>query len=376
MASLSTELITTIEAFKGLRDPWNELVAGMEHAEIFYLWEWNFHYFRCFRPAALPLIAIVRDSSGSMVGIAPFCVRDSTRLGCRARVVETIVIEIADYRNIFVRNDAHRLQVVRAVFDCLREHAGAWDVIDIGQLCSRDPTTVHVINVARGYADWTVRSQMLTPVAVRKLKSGHCVENTGQTRQIRNRRKALVQRGFLLRIGCSDFAAYWPDFTELHRQTWPSSPFHLPHGRRFFDELIDSTGMRGKFEFSVAEFNGRPVAMHFGFVDARKVYYYMPVMDRAFRKDRIGAVLLMAMVDHYSATHEVFDFLRGLEEYKNWYTDTLEMNMRVVAYRSASFKAFVYSLQETLRRLAVDLGLPKAAERAARRLFAKSNESA
>ena len=130
--------------------------------------------------------------------------------------------------------------------------------------------------------------------------------------------------------------------------------------------------MRDKIEFSFIEFQGQPVAMHFGFVDARKVYFYMPAMDRAYRQERVGAVLLSAIVDHYTKTHEAFDFLRGMEDYKVWYTDGLDMNMRVVAYRTASFAAFVYNLRESIRRFAVDLGLPKAVAQAARRIMSKA----
>ena len=63
-----------------------------------------------------------------------------------------------------------------------------------------------------------------------------------------------------------------------------------------------------------------------------------------------------------------------MEDYKVWYTDGLDMNMRVVAYRTASFAAFIYNLRESIRRFAVDLGLPKAVAQAARRIMADHGE--
>ncbi len=100
--------------------------------------------------------------------------------------------------------------------------------------------------------------------------------------------------------------------------------------------------------------------MHFGFVDERKVYYYMVAFDSAFRKDRVGAVLLYAMIEHYRKTHAAFDFLRGIDTYKLWYTDELDVNLRLVIYRSASLAAFAYNLGAVTRRYSVELGLPKA----------------
>ena len=121
MASYSAELVTTLEAFETLKGPWNELVANMECPEIFYLWEWNFLYFRHYRENDRPLIVIVRHSSGRIAAIAPFCVRDVRRFGCLVRVVDTIVAEIGDYRNILVHSAHHRGQVVAAVLGFLHE---------------------------------------------------------------------------------------------------------------------------------------------------------------------------------------------------------------------------------------------------------------
>ena len=371
MASYSAELVTTLEAFEALKDSWNELVANMECPEIFYLWEWNFCYFRHYRESDRLLIVVVRHSSGRIAGIAPFSVRDVRRFGCLARVVDTIVTEIGDYQNILIHSAYHRGQIVKAVLGCLRDRSSDWDVIDISQLCSRDPSTFHIVNVAQAHTDWSVRVQTLTPVAVRNLKAGRVAENTRQLRQIRNRLKTLVKQGYTVHVGLRDITEHWPAFISLHRHAWRTSPLNTPHSRRFFDELTRSEGMQGKMEFSFIEFQGRPVAMHFGFVDNHKVYFYMPAMDRAFRKERVGAALLSAIVDHYTKTHDQFDFLRGMEDYKVWYTDGLDMNIRIVAYRTASFAAFVYNLRESIRRFAVDLGLPKAVAQAGRRVLSK-----
>ena len=368
MSSFRTELVTTPEAFAGLKEPWNALVDKMECPEIFYRWEWNFHYFQNYRTHDRLFILVVWHSSGTIAAIAPFCVRNVRRLGCLARVVDTIVADMADYRNILVHSDYHRGHVVTAVLKCLREQTHRWDVIDISQLCSRDPTTFQIATAAHAYTDWTVRVQMSAPLVVRNLKHGRVVEDGGRLRRVRRQLQILTKQGFHVRIGCADIAELWPAFSLLHRSAWPSSPFHSAQGRAFFDDLIRSDGMRGKIEFSSLEFHGKPVAMHFGFVDSRKVYFYMPTMDRAFRQERVGAVLLSAMVDHYAKTHEVFDFLRGAEDYKAWYTDGLDMNMRIVAHRAASFAAFAYNLPELLHRFAVELGLPKATVQAAGRV--------
>ncbi|MCA0303457.1 MAG: GNAT family N-acetyltransferase [Proteobacteria bacterium] len=371
MSHFTADMVSTLEEFEALRPTWNGLVDEMEFPEIFYSWEWTYHYFQHYHPGDRLQIVLVRHSSGRLAGIAPLRVRETRRLGIRVRVLETIVTDIADYQNILVHPDFHRGRVVGAVLSHLRQIESTWDILDLSQLNSRDPTTFHVLNVAQAHMEWSVRSQMLTPVAVRNLRSGRMTEKKRQVRQIANRLETLQAEGYVVSIGNRDIDAWWPKFSSLHRHAWRESPLNTPHGRRFFEALIHAPGMRDKVELSSVEFEGRTVAMHFGFVDRRKVYYYMPAMDRSFRQERVGAVLLYAIVEHYRGNHEEIDFLRGMEEYKNWYTDDLDMNMRIVVYRTANFRAFMHNLRGALRRFAVDLGLPKAVAQILRRTWTR-----
>lgn len=371
MTHFTADTVSSVEGFEALQKPWNDLVAAMEFSEIFYCWEWTYLYYKHFFPGDRLQIVLVRHSSGRLAGIAPLRVRETRRLGVRIRVLETIVTEIGDYQNVLIHPDFHRGRVVAAVMSHLRQVSDAWDILDLSQLNSRDPTTFHVLNVAQGHMDWSVRAQMLTPVAVRNLRGGRVIEKKRQLRQIGNRLETLQQEGYAVSVGRTDIDALWPTFSSLHRHAWRESPLNTPNGRRFFEALIHAEGMNGRIELSIMEFEGRAVAMHFGFVDRRKVYYYMPAMDRSFRQERVGAVLLYAIVEHYRGTHEEIDFLRGMEEYKNWYTDDLDMNMRVVVYRTANFRAFAHNLREALRRFAVDLGFPKAIAQIVRRAWTR-----
>jgi len=369
--AFSIELIAKADAFEGLRPEWNELVERMACPEIFYSWEWNFHMLRRFRPDDELFVILVRDTSKTIVGIAPFCIRRTRAFGYTVKVVETIVTGLGDYCNIMIRNEDHRGKAVSAILEFLQTNIDLWDVVDISELCSRDSTTIHLLYGAQRHPAWSVRAHVGTPVAVLDFKSNRIAKDEKQIRQIRNRLKTLESRGFKIRIGCDDFGESWPAFCELHRKAWPASPFWDVRGQSFFDDLRLSPGLKGKLEFSIVEFNGRPVAMHFGFVDARKVYFYMPAMDREFRKDRVGSVLLYAMIEHYAKTHAAFDFLRGLEGYKLWYTDELDANFRLVIYRSANLAAFAYNLGGVTRRYAVELGLPKAVAQFARSCLAR-----
>lgn len=359
--AFSLELVTSVEAFERLQADWNELVDAMEFPEIFYRWEWSFLYFRHCRAGDELFIVVARDAPGGRVAaIAPLCLRRTRSFGIGVTVAETIVAGLADYQNFLVRAGVHRGRATRDILDFLSIQVGRWDVLDLQQFCSRDPTTFQIVNAAQARHDLTVRTHIQTPVAVRDLRPGKATENVGQLRRVRIQLDGLQARGVEIRVGCPDFAALWPAFRELHMRAWPGSPLGRENERRFFDALVASEGMRDHLDLSVVLSNGHIAAAHFGFVDASKVYYYMPARDRTFQNERVGAVLLLALVDHYAETRTTFDFMRTLGTYKTWYTDTIDANFRIVIHANSSFRAFAYGLFDVIRRFFVELGLPRA----------------
>lgn len=358
--ALSLELVTSVEAFERLRTEWNELVDAMEFPEIFYRWEWSFLFFRHCRTGDELFVVVARESpAGRISALAPLCLRRARCFGIGVTVAETIVAGLADYQSFLVRTGVHRGRAVTAILDFLDIHADRWDVLDLHQFCSRDPTTFQIVNAAQAHHDWTVRTHMQTPVAVRDLRPGRAAENTGRLHRIRSRLQALPARGFEVRVACSDFDTLWPAFCDLHVRTWPGSPLGREKDRKFFDALVASEGMQAHLDLSVVSSGGRIAAAHFGFTDDRKAYYYMPARDLAFHNDRVGAVLLLALVDHHAKTRTKFDFMRTLGTYKTWYTDSIDMNYRIVVHANASLKALAYGLFDVSRRFLVELGLPR-----------------
>lgn len=372
--SFSTELVSSLEALERLQVEWNDLVDDMDRPEIFYRWEWNFHFYRRCRSGEDLFVVLVRDrASGRLVGIAPLCLRRLRRFGVAIRAVETIVVGVADYQNFLIRSQAHRGKVVTAILNFFEARTASWDVIDLWQFCSRDPTTFQIITNGQLRHDWTVRTHIETAVASRDLRPGRAVEDEGRLRRVRNRMASLRQRGLEIKFNPGDLVERWRIFCELHQRAWTDSPLHDERHRLFFTDLVASDGMKDRSEIALAYLDGRVAAVHFGFVDRDKVFFYMPAMDKSFAPERAGAVLLYALVEHHAKTRTTFDFMRTVPQYKSWYTDWLDVNLRIVIHRNASLAAFAFGLHDVARRFLVELGWPRAI---LRRLTGQSRKSA
>jgi hypothetical protein len=52
--------------------------------------------------------------------------------------------------------------------------------------------------------------------------------------------------------------------------------------------------------------------------------------------------------------------MRTLGAYKTWYTDSIDMNYRIVVHDNANPRAFAYGVFDVSCRFLVELGLPRA----------------
>jgi hypothetical protein len=108
--------------------------------------------------------------------------------------------------------------------------------------------------------------------------------------------------------------AFWDEFLTLHSRRWACQWLQTEPCGLFYDSLWRSLASQDLLECSLLWLEGRAVAGHFGFRDKEKVYYYMPVMDPSFKRQRVGVALLYAMVEHYATSHATFDLMRGRPE--------------------------------------------------------------
>ncbi|MDD3150546.1 MAG: GNAT family N-acetyltransferase [Candidatus Gastranaerophilales bacterium] len=135
---------------------------------------------------------------------------------------------------------------------------------------------------------------------------------------------------------------YIEEFIELHKQRWNGGMFLK---KKNLDNFIKQIFLSCDFTFlsrlSLKNAN-KTVAYHLGFLDSSNNFYsVMPVYNTVYGKISPGKILLYElMTDLFNRGIKKFDFGRGSEPYKNWFS-----NHESVLFNIATYKNIIYYMK-------------------------------
>jgi len=110
-------------------------------------------------------------------------------------------------------------------------------------------------------------------------------------------------------------------FLKAHGLRWPNA-YKAPS---FHKNIIKQGLESGILHYSVLCINEIAAAWHLGFVYLDRFYYYLPAQNEEFDRLSPGKVLLLKCVeDAITRKLQIFDHLRGEENYKAGWTDNKE----------------------------------------------------
>jgi CelD/BcsL family acetyltransferase involved in cellulose biosynthesis len=100
---------------------------------------------------------------------------------------------------------------------------------------------------------------------------------------------------------------------------------------------------RGALRLFTLESGSRSLAMLYCFSDGHRYYYYQAGRDPELSRYRVGFVLMhQAMKAAIEEGVEVFDFLRGAEEYKYHWAVRHQMNVQLQYWKTWRGRAVGY----------------------------------
>lgn len=312
MTSVNTRILT------GFDDPtfgpgqWAELLASGDTDVMFLTWCWQRSWWESFGRGLLLLV--VAEQSDRTFALAPLFadsgmvffvgsggsdyldfIGDVSAPGVLAALLETARRQVPDFvgfRFYHVLDDSRTGSL-------LAEAGARLDLVcyDEGEL----PAPALNLTVSQEAARTTTKQSLLRHERFFRREGKLDVHHTSESASI---------------------SPFLDQFFAQHRDRWERTPypslFHEPAQRDFYWRLTSCAGDAGWLRFTRLEWEGRPIAFHFGFCYRGDYLWYKPTFEIALARRSPGEVLLRQLLLAAMAEGaRTFDFGLGDEAFKH-----------------------------------------------------------
>ncbi|MBS1809104.1 MAG: GNAT family N-acetyltransferase [Acidobacteria bacterium] len=324
MNDLRLEIRHGIPALHALAEDWRTLYRAT-HAVPFLSWEWAVTWQKWFGTSKEPYLLCVYAGQ-ELVGLLALVRESQQRL--RRFAFLGSGFGGADYLDVLTLPGAET-----QVAELLREHlmaANNFDLLELDDLAADSIAATHFgTTQMHGFAcPATVRYQcpqiQLQPDWNAVLKRSRRADNFK-----RRLRQVSARAGFAHHVvtDVADAVPAFERFLRLHDARWVNAGGSEMTGHDrltgFHRELVVRLAEAGLLRFDELWVEGECRASIYGLEHGRRYYFYNSGYDQAWRSASVGLVLLgLSIKSAVERGIEVYDFLRGTEEYKFDWADT------------------------------------------------------
>lgn len=328
------ELARTYQEFLNIEKEWNEVLHSLERYEIFYRYEWAKCYVEYYDNSIKDNIFIVLGiENNKCVIILPFILNRGT--------ITFITNETTDYNGIYVSRNVNRYVTIKKAIEYLIDNV---DVLQFDLKEIPSGSELYILNDVLEKLEFKTFIKMTSIAPIVKENQEEKFQKK-KIKDIERRERKLSDKCEIIYKDENYLSQEVFEFIASERKKkYEDSNLHIPHVSKFYSELFKNLG-ENTF-VSSCYLDGKLVAAHMGFIDEKKIYYYIPAYDEQFSGTGIGMILLKHIFDN-NYTKKTFDFLRGNEDYKFGWSDNINANFRLVAYKkSEKKKILLESLKE------------------------------
>jgi CelD/BcsL family acetyltransferase involved in cellulose biosynthesis len=360
MSDLTIEQVTDVERFRSLRESWNALLQKSHDNNPFLTWEWLFTWWQHYGGDKKLRIFVIKKS-GEIIGIAPFMQSKYRKGVISVDVMENLCSERCDYSGIILADRGP--EPVAILLDCLGKITRDENVI---VRISQIPENSAFITMLREQypsfskslffnervvsscpyidlpATWEECYHMLTKPRRKKLRKAMqslenhevefkkcpCGENLREQLQV---------------------------LFELHEKRWQArnigSKFDESETQEFYVDVSEVFHQNNWLVLSFLNIDGQPASVRWGF-NYNDTYYSMTAaFDPCYSDYSVGNVHLMKLIeDAIQSGLRKFDFLKGIETHKAYWTSDITDNIQItIAKRGFGGRYQVKLLQSLIK---------------------------
>jgi CelD/BcsL family acetyltransferase involved in cellulose biosynthesis len=334
LAPIEIELIQQRSQIPLSAGEWNALVAANETNSIFQTSEWFDAWWQTFGgPHELFFLLLRRGPT--VIGFGAMMLR---KVGFGGRRLEFVGTGNADYQDFVLPRD--KPEAMKCLCEFLRTHSSRWRSAWLSNVPSQSSTLQYLQQAGAEFglhfvqeAQLRCPALQLDPPAAQKLLKKYSLKrplNWFSSRgEVRFRNVSAL----------SEIQALLPIFFEQHAQRWRAagrpSLFDTSSQRSFYLSLAAALHSAGWLLFSVVEFNGQPIAFHFGFDYFGSITWYKPSFEVRYAEHSPGLLLTRKIIeDGLQRSRRELDFTIGDEAFKDRFANVSRFNVTVSVYHS------------------------------------------
>jgi hypothetical protein len=345
--------------FENMREEWNSLLEKSVTNEIFLLWEWMYSWWDVFKNGGRELYLLRgKNSRGETVGIAPFYLQKQTLFGNLKRNIIRFCSSLEtypDHLDIIATKEYEDL-FSEAVLTYLIHHDKDWDLIKLdgvheNGIIKKTLTSAHLKK--NGILMTSVFSARCPYLVIDKTFEGYLKSFSPKKRQtLLRKRKILMNREkALLKTVHSDEEPekYIQELFVLHderaRRKGIKTTFLGEDLYKFHSKTIHYLLKEGKVILTCLYKEYPPLVSYYCFKHNQKYYYYQAGLSQEGEKKSAGTVLFSLIIENaFKERCKEFDFLRGSEEYKFYWTKSYRKDYSITVRKDDFMNKTIYYL--------------------------------
>lgn len=356
------------EAFEALAADWNELLNDAHHKSAFLKHQWMSTWWRLIGAASRSrrlFVLVSRDSGdGRLAGVLPLYRETRGRGPFRRRVLRFLGSspEAPEHLDAIVRaaNPATIVAALIAGLESLRSEYDSIELLDLAETSLLLPALAQwsrsAHHACRSWV-WQECPYVETQGTFDKYLMTLTQKHRYKVRLFGKRLAAAHKVDVEVAAEPEQVGPALEELFRLHAMRWTLktddvSGFDDASVHAFHREVARRLAADDAVRLFLLRCDDRAVAACYCFHFDRRLYFFQPGFDPAFRKLHVGKVLLGRALE-YCFTNRLreFDFLRGTEDYKFDWTDrkraTFACNIALTPWSKT-----VHAAQDARRRLA------------------------
>lgn len=367
----SVSVITTPAGFDSLEAEWTQLLEE-SNGTVFQSFEWQRTWWKHFagQDASAKLYIVVLRDLSRLVAIAPLFIESVRRVGIiRLRRLGFIGGGITDYLDVVVAK-GYEAACIPILVSHLAHQSSLFDVVQLIDISDR--STNHALLYEelsrqgfRGYHfvnEYCPRMQLLQSweATVASLPSS----KQKRFRQVQRKIESDFKIELHVVTDPDQLAHDFVEFFNLHQKRWNESGhsgvFADDRTARFHREISELFLKRKWLFLAFLLLDGKRIAANYSFVYRKELLHYLSGIEMRdeLLKYSIGRVLqIYSIAEAAKQGIEVYDFMRGPEEYKYYFNSVDVINWTVLMYPGKTglieFKFKIILLIDSLKRRAM-----------------------